>query len=190
MQKLATALVLFRSKIESVKKDADNPFFKSKYADLASIIEAIKWPLKDSWLALIHASKSSESGFSLVSTLMESTSWESISSEFPLFWSKPQEVWSSLTYARRYNTLALLDIPTDEDDDGNKSNESVRTQKVVEKPEKLLNFKDLEKLVNSWIDTELLLSGHIKDNEYTLSNNIKKTLRNYCDTGELIEIKQ
>ena len=39
MQKLATALLTFREKIESIKKDADNPFFKSKYADLPSILE-------------------------------------------------------------------------------------------------------------------------------------------------------
>ncbi|MGL4662810.1 MAG: ERF family protein [Culicoidibacterales bacterium] len=37
--KLASALLIFRDKIESVKKDANNPFFKSKYADLSSILE-------------------------------------------------------------------------------------------------------------------------------------------------------
>ncbi|MGL4662809.1 MAG: ERF family protein [Culicoidibacterales bacterium] len=34
-----------------------------------------------------------------------------------------------MTYARRYNLLALLDIPTDEDDDGNLANDAPRTQK-------------------------------------------------------------
>jgi hypothetical protein len=42
MQKLAKALLTFRENIESVKKDASNPFFKSKYADLSSILEGIK----------------------------------------------------------------------------------------------------------------------------------------------------
>jgi hypothetical protein len=43
-----SALSIFRDKVSAVKKDADNPFFKSKYADLPSILEVIKEPLKDS----------------------------------------------------------------------------------------------------------------------------------------------
>jgi len=54
MKALAKALSTFRIKIESVKKDANNPFFKSKYADLPSILEAIKLPLIESGLALTH----------------------------------------------------------------------------------------------------------------------------------------
>lgn len=133
MQKLAKALLTFREKIESIKKDADNPFFKSKYADLPSILEGIKSPLKESGLALTHWLKNTENGFICVSTLIETESGESVISEFPIFGQKPQEVWSSTTYARRYNTLALLDIPTDEDDDGNTANNAPRT-KVIETP--------------------------------------------------------
>jgi hypothetical protein len=42
-----TALAEFRQKVQPIEKEATNPHFKSKYADLASIIEAIKQPLKD-----------------------------------------------------------------------------------------------------------------------------------------------
>jgi len=128
MKALAKALSTFRIKIESVKKDANNPFFKSKYADLPSILEAIKLPLIESGLALTHNAINTEWGYSLVSTLIEIESWELISSEFPIFGTKPQEIGSSITYARRYSTLALLDIPT-EDDDGNTANTATRTQK-------------------------------------------------------------
>lgn len=134
MQKIAKALSLFRDKIEAVSKDANNPFFKSKYADLSSILDAIKSPLKEAGLALTHYPINTEHGFILRSVLMEIESWEKIEWEFPIFWSKPQEVWISITYARRYNTVALLDIPT-EDDDWNSSNESERTKaKSVEFP--------------------------------------------------------
>lgn len=134
MQKLAKALSLFREKIEAVAKDADNPFYKSKYADLSSILEAIKEPLKESGLALTHYPINSDQGFILRSVLIEVESGENMVAEFPIFGSKPQEVWSSITYARRYNTVALLDIPT-EDDDGNGSNESERTKaRIVETP--------------------------------------------------------
>jgi hypothetical protein len=47
-------LLTFRETISAVKKDADNPFYKSKYADLPSILEAIKTPLKESGLAITH----------------------------------------------------------------------------------------------------------------------------------------
>lgn len=129
MIKLSKALAIFREEVSVIAKQTNNPFFKSKYADLPSILEGIKEPLKKSGLALFHKAEWSEDGYYLISTITETESGESISSAFPLFGSKPQEVWSSLTYARRYNTLALLDIPTDEDDDGNKANTAIRTQK-------------------------------------------------------------
>jgi hypothetical protein len=45
-----------------------------------------------------------------------------------MFGAKAQEFGSSITYARRYNTQALLDLPTTEDDDGNKANEAPRVK--------------------------------------------------------------
>lgn len=129
MKNLFKAIAQFRHLVSSVKKWADNPFFKSRYADLPSILEVIKDPLNESGLAVSHHCKSTESGFTVVTILGHSESGEFIESEFPVFWSKPQEVWSSISYARRYNLLALLDIPT-EDDDGNASNEAPRTKTV------------------------------------------------------------
>ncbi len=133
MQKLAKALSIFREKINTVKKDASNPFFKSVYADLPSILDAIKPALKESGLAVFHNLKN-DNGYSLHTTLIEIESGENVTSEFPVYWNKPQEVWSSITYARRYNLLSLLDIPTDEDDDGNTANNAIKTTKTVETP--------------------------------------------------------
>ena len=48
MKELFKALGQFREQVSAVKKDADNPFYKSKYADLNSILEVIKDPLKQS----------------------------------------------------------------------------------------------------------------------------------------------
>lgn len=47
MINLSKALGVFRKTVSAVKKDADNPFFKSKYADLPSILEVIKDPLEE-----------------------------------------------------------------------------------------------------------------------------------------------
>lgn len=189
MQKLFTALVNFRDTVSSVKKWAENPFFKSHYADLPSILEVIKDPLKETGLAISHKCKSIEWGFVVVTILGHAESGESIESEFPVFGNKPQEIGSSISYARRYNLLALLDIPT-EDDDGNTANTATRTKsEYVWWPTwtKWFNFKYLKTCIAGWTDTEVLLTQYILDNEYKLSGDMKKCLRTYCDTGELVE---
>ena len=188
MQNLYKALATFRQNISAVKKDSDNPFYKSKYADLNSILEAIKDPLHTAGLALIHKNIRHDDGsYSLQTTIAHSESWESDSSIFPLFGSKPQEYGSSETYARRYNINALLDIPT-EDDDGNIANTAKPLQSSNGKPApKWLNYKELVRAIDGGTDTEILLTEWIKDNEYTLSADMKKCLRTYCDTGELVE---
>ena len=188
MQKLFTALVNFRDTVSSVKKWAENPFFKSHYADLPSILEVIKDPLKETGLAISHKCKSIEWGFVVVTILGHAESGESIESEFPVFGNKPQEIGSSISYARRYNLLALLDIPT-EDDDGNTANTATRTKSeyVWGTPVKWMNFSDLKKCIASWTDTEELLTQYIIDNKFKLSQAMKTCLKHYCDKGELIE---
>ncbi len=188
MQKLFTALVNFRDTVSSVKKWAENPFFKSHYADLPSILEVIKDPLKETGLAISHKCKSIDWGFVVVTILGHAESGESIESEFPVFGNKPQEIGSSISYARRYNLLALLDIPT-EDDDGNTANTATRTKSEYAwgTPVKWMNFSDLKKCIASWTDTEELLTQYIIDNEFKLSQAMKTCLRHYCDKGELIE---
>lgn len=188
MQKLFSALAIFREIVSSVKKDADNPFFKSKYADLPSILEVIKEPLHESGLAVTHKCKSIDSGFVVVTTLGHTESGEFMESEFPVFGSKPQEIGSSISYARRYNLLALLDVPT-EDDDGNTANTALRTKSeaVWWTPDKWFNVRDLKECIKWGTDTEELLTAYIKDNEYKLSQAMKTCLRTYCDTGEIVE---
>ncbi len=111
-----------------------------------------------------------------------------------------QDKWAgkATTYALKNTLLNMFLIPTGVDTDNTHSDDIPVPQKSIDTPNgwkkeypvtKWLNFRDLENLVNSWIDTEALLSNHIKDNEFTLSNNMKKTLRAYCDSGELSEIR-
>ena len=69
MKNLFKSIAQFRHLVSSVKKDADNPFFKSKYADLPSILEVIKDPLNESGLAVSHHCKNTESGFTVVTIL-------------------------------------------------------------------------------------------------------------------------
>lgn len=106
----------FRAQVGAVKKGTVNPYFNSKYAALPDILEAIAEPLKDNGLALFHELKE----VALVTTLACIETGESLQSAFPVVTEgrKSQDIGSQITYARRYNVQALLDIPC-EDDDGN-----------------------------------------------------------------------
>lgn len=131
-QKIYSALAKFADIVKPIEKDAANPFFKSKYATLSHIQEVIKPHLKDSGLILVHA----VTGDSVTSTVYAVEDGSSVSSAFPFILGKPQENGSAVTYAKRYNTAALLNLDTDADDDGNEAQktEKVATAKPVTKP--------------------------------------------------------
>lgn len=185
MKNLAKSLGIFRTKIEWIRKSAENPFFKSHYADLASILEWMEKPMEESGLALTHAPKHVEWSYNLVSTLIDIESGENMIAEFPIFWNKPQEVWSSISYARRYNTLALLDIPT-LDDDGNNANEAPRTKQTWAKQTKFFNKKDFEACIKAWYDNEQSIAEYIKDNDFTVWWPMKTVIRHYLNNWEII----
>ena len=160
---LSKALITFRKEVGSVKKGSANPFYKSKYADLPTILEAIKDPLEKSGMALYHLSFEREGAF-FVKTIL-SAGDETAESVFPVFGTKPQEIGSSMTYARRYNIQALLDIPT-EDDDGNKANAASKTIRESIK----LSESDSNKLEN--LILEAGLSEAQKESTLKITNRV------------------
>lgn len=181
-----SALATFREKVSAVKKDTENPFYKSKYADLSSILEVIKEPLKESGLAVTHHCKNVDGSFSVVTTLAFWATKEIIDSEFPVFGTKPQEIGSSMSYARRYNLLALLDIPT-EDDDWNIANDAPRAKQTKTEDKKWFNFPDLERAIKEWFDTDIALRQYIIDYWFTCSAPMWEVIKKYLATGELVK---
>src|SRR5260221_8790245 len=97
---LAKALSEFQGSMKSVKKDANNSFFKSKYADISSIIEAIREPLAKHGLAFSQF----PSGEAQLTTILMHKSGEWIEDSFTVkpIDTKPQSLGSAITYARRY----------------------------------------------------------------------------------------
>ncbi|MDQ6988496.1 MAG: ERF family protein [Mariprofundaceae bacterium] len=112
-----------QSEFEKASKDAKNPHFKSKYADLASCIEAVKSALNSNNFALLQLTKECESGVS-VNTVFLHASGEKIEGGalyIPASTGGRNDAHafgSALTYARRYSLLAAAGIAP-EDDDGN-----------------------------------------------------------------------
>lgn len=117
LSELAKAMILFQVKVESIKKDANNPFFKSKYASLSNILDAIKDPLIESGLTVMQF----PTGDYGLTTLLIHESGEYLKSEYSMKPVKddPQGRGSAITYARRYALAAALSLNIDEDDDGN-----------------------------------------------------------------------
>jgi uncharacterized protein (DUF3820 family) len=128
---LFAAFVKMQAELSGVKKTANNPFFKSKYATLEDTINAAKGPLDNNGLAISQMlSKTAEGDTSLV-TLLVHTSGQFISSETILPVSKKndaQAAGSSITYFRRYAWQAALGMSV-EDDDGNSASKHVNAAK-------------------------------------------------------------
>lgn len=103
ISKLATAMCAAQAAMGGAVKDSANPFFKSKYADLTSVVKAIKEPFAENGLSYIQMPYSSEAGVGVTTRLMHS-SGEWLESEFvlPLVKRDPQAAGAALTYARRY----------------------------------------------------------------------------------------
>ena len=110
------------SEIESAIKDSDNPFHKSKYADLASCMKAINPALHNNKLSLGQAPTLAEDARSVsINTTVFHESGQYIRWEFALPFGttvNAQEVGKAITFARRYG-LAGVGLITDEDDDAN-----------------------------------------------------------------------
>jgi hypothetical protein len=114
---LAKSMILFQVKVESIKKDAKNPFFKSSYASLSNILDAIKEPLIESGLSILQF----PTGDYGLTTILLHESGEYLKSEYTMRPVKddPQGRGSAITYARRYALASVLCLNIDEDDDGN-----------------------------------------------------------------------
>jgi hypothetical protein len=98
-----------------------NPHFRSRYADLAAVRDAIYPIFTKHGLSIVQAPTTDGfSGFSLETRIMHESGDELIFN-FPLpsDVNKMQAVGSAISYARRYTLSALAGIASEEDDDGN-----------------------------------------------------------------------
>ena len=116
---LATALCLAQAEMGGAIKDSNNPFFKSSYADLTSVIKVIKEPFAKWGLSFVQLPVTSAGGNGIgVSTMLMHKSGQWLQGEYLLPMDKvtPQGAGSAITYARRYALQALVGIPSVDDD--------------------------------------------------------------------------
>lgn len=119
IKNLAAAMAAAQSQMGAAIKGASNPFFKSKYADLGSVIEAIKPHFAANGLSYVQFPVSGESSVGVTTRLMHSSGeWLEQDYFIPLGKMDAQAAGSAITYARRYALQSIAGIPA-EDDDGN-----------------------------------------------------------------------
>lgn len=120
LAKLAPALLQAQKNMGVALKDAKNPFFKSKFADLNAIIDASVPVLNAEGIAVLQTPAVNSMGVGVIQTVLLHSSGEYIASETLIQSAKPndpQALGSAMSYARRYGLQATVTIKA-EDDDG------------------------------------------------------------------------
>lgn len=133
-------LAKIKKEIGTLTKDKTNPFHKSKYFDINSLLEQVEPLLEKENILLLQPIEGLAVGTKLIDleTGEEVRSFVNMAEE-----SNPQKVGSMITYYRRYTLQSLLGLQA-EDDDGNQA--SGHSQPKQEKkpsgpePEKWLNI--------------------------------------------------
>lgn len=117
--KLADALNKAQNQMEKAKKDSNNPFFKSKYADLSSVWDACKDAVLSNGFCVMQPLAGTDAkGNTLIVTMLVHTSGEWVKGVLPMPATKsdPQSVGSAITYGRRYSLAAMLNVMLEDDD--------------------------------------------------------------------------
>lgn len=131
---LAAALAKAQGEMENAGKNSVNPHFRSKYADLAEIINTVRPVLSKHGLAVTQF-PAFEGGTAHVETVLTHASgeWMSGTCSAPVQKSDPQGVGSALTYLRRYSLAAVCGL-AQEDDDANSASKPKGQQQRASTP--------------------------------------------------------
>ena len=157
---------LFEAKKEigKISKDSKNPFFKSKYFDVNSLLEHVEPILQKNKLLLLQPILEGK----VRTEIIDVESGEKVSSEISLLGLKDaQKTGSEITYYRRYTAQSLLGLQA-EDDDGNKASKVSLKKQITDykecetKEELRLFFSNLPK------DKQVALKAAITEFSLTL----------------------
>lgn len=120
IKNITAAILKAEDNFSAILKSADNPYFKSKYADLNAILAAVKPALKKEGVKVYQPPVTDGTANFVTTRLVHADSGEWLESTMKLEMSKVtmQEAGSGVSYGRRYTLQGLLGLET-ADDDGN-----------------------------------------------------------------------
>ena len=119
--KLAGALAKAQSQMTMVEGKSTNPFFNSKYASLAAVLEVAMPALNANEVALVQGNRwsSNDNGFYITSMLMHSSGeWIKSEIRMPIAKKDAHGIGAATTYGRRYLLSSMVGV-AQADDDGN-----------------------------------------------------------------------
>jgi hypothetical protein len=139
IKNLAIALAKVQAELQPAELNAKNPFFKSDYADLGSVVKAARSLMAENGLSISQFPGDTKPGDSLraelTSILMHASGeWLQQTMSLPLAKSDPQGYGSALTYMRRYAYASIVGIVTGDDDDGNIASGKTNGQPATKQP--------------------------------------------------------
>lgn len=169
INEIAAALAKAQLGVKSALKDSFNPGFKSKYADLSAVKDAIGDCLSKNDIAVIQAHGILDTGQVVLSTRLMHKSGQWVESQYLIKPIKedPQGYASATTYARRISLASMVGVVADEDDDGNAASQRgpVRDEsaedpamqaakafvrKAIKETGAAMSEADLDNWVNAW----------------------------------------
>ena len=189
INELAKGLALFRANLKQPFKDANNPFFKSKYVPLENVTEVIDKALVDTGVTYVQVPVNGEGGMVGVSTTVLHSSGQWL--EFPPFLLKPdkanpQGYGSSITYARRYSLSSVFGVTSDNDDDGNAASgngkQPARQAKAPANPQ--MDDNTRQTLNTTYADLKKLRGADFTSEQYI------KELCQRNNANDIAEVKQ
>lgn len=170
INEIATALAKAQGEITGALKDSANPFFKSKYADLASCWDACRAPLSANGLSIVQITGFTDSLMVLTTRLMHA-SGQWIESHIPVKPKdeSPQAMGSALTYARRYALTAMVGV-AQVDDDGNAASGKSNPVSEIHNHKDEYTGKDADPVMAALQATAMksILAGDVEDDVKSL----------------------
>jgi hypothetical protein len=135
MENILKKIYQVKQEVGAISKDSKNPYFKSNYFDINSLLAEVEPVLLEYDLVLLQPIVDNK----VTSMIFDIESGESMESsiELPNI-ADPQKLGSAITYFRRYTLVSLLGLQA-EDDDGNKASNRTKTKKVVSTPKKTVS---------------------------------------------------
>ena len=133
--KFAAAMAKAQGDMGSALKNAKNPHFRSTFADLASVVDAVRGPLSANGIAFVQMPTSDGNTVSVTTRLIHASGeWLQCTLSATPRKSDPQSVGSVVTYLKRYTLQAMCGIPS-ADDDGERSMARGEPERQQERPQ-------------------------------------------------------
>jgi len=199
LTELAPAFAKAQSQMRHAEKDAVNPAFKSKYATLASVIDAVRQPLADNGLAFTQVTVETETGVGIETVLLHSSGqWISSLTIMPAGKATPHGVAAAFTYAKRYGLASLLGISAETDDDGNVATKSAAPRRSTSVAQTVVEETKAQVDDSRLLDVIIALRESIDDDDglgiqqvwQELDNDTKTVVWTRLESGERSRITE